>query len=287
MKKLKLVAVLGCALALCLALVGCGGGKDSYVGTWNMQSSETIDESGTSASVYTEDEVNSLRDSGLDIYLTLKDNDIAVFNNLGTLIDGKWTASGGSGSITFDQPSMADPETGEMAETTEATLKLSGSTLIMEMENVSYTFVKSDEEKDPYVDTGIQVADENGMSLIMTESEQMSPVVIADDDTVNLTIDGVGVDSLGDPGYNLQIQNNSTNTINVWVPEPVQMDNKDIRVYTYITLNPGTSTTTFLQLDVDDAGTSDYKELGQITGAIQVDNAETGEVLGTYEFTLN
>ena len=59
-----------------------------------------------------------------------------------------------------------------------------------------------------------------------------------------------------------------------------------MRCYTYITLNPGTSTTTFLQLDVEDAGTSDVNELSDVKGAIQVDNAENGEVIGTYEFTM-
>lgn len=286
MKKLKFAAIIGCAFALCLALVGCGPSKESYVGTWDLKSSAVIDESDVPGTTYTEEEVTSLRDSDLDIYLTLKDNGVAVFNLLGSLTDGKWEANGGNGSIEFDQPGTVDPDTGEMVETTSATLKLSGDTLIMEKDNTAFTFTKG-EDKDPYKDDGIEVADENGMSLIMTESEKLnSPVTIVDNDQVSMVIDGKGVDSIGDPGYNLQIENKTVDTLNFWLPEPVTVGDKEVRCYTYITLNPGASTTTFLQLDVEDAGTSDVNELSDVKGTIQVDNAENGEMVGTYEFTM-
>lgn len=286
MKKLKLVAIIGCAFALCLALAGCGG-SGSYVGTWDLKSAESVAETENPGIEYTEEQVEALRSSDLDIYLTLKDNGVAVFSNLGALTDGKWEASGGSGKITFDQPGTVNEETGEMQETTEATLKLSGDTLIMEMDNTAWTFVKG-EDKDPYGATdGIEVADENGMSLIMTESEKLgSPVTVVDNDQVSLVIDGKGVDAIGDPGYNLQIENKTTDTVNIWLPNPVKVGDKDVRCYTYITLNPGASTTTFLQLDVEDAGTSNVNELSDVTGTIQVDNAENGEVLGSYEFKM-
>lgn len=286
MKKLKLVAIIGCAFALCLALVGCAG-QGSYVGTWDLKSSETINEEEGQGMTYTEDEVVSLRDSGLEIYLTLKDNGVAVLNTLGALTDGKWQTDGGGAKIEFDEPGTVNPDTGEMDTTVTATLKLSGDTLIMEKDNTSYTFVKG-EDKDPYsTDDGIEVADEDGMSLIMTESEKLgSPVTVVDNDQVSLVIDGKGVDSIGDPGYNLQIENKTTDTVNVWLPEPVKVGDKDVRCYTYITLNPGSSTTTFLQLDVEDAGTSNVDELSDVTGKIQVDNAENGDVIGTYEFTM-
>ena len=287
MKKLKLVAIVGCALALCLALVGCGPSKESYVGTWDLKSSAVIDEASAPGTTYTEEEMTSLRDADLDIYLTLKDNGVAVFNMLGALTDGKWQANGGSGSIEFDQPGTVDPETGEMVETSTATLKLSGDTLIMEKDNTAFTFTKG-EDKDPYqVSDGIEVADENGMSLIMTESEKLgSPVTVVDNDQISMVIDGKGVDSIGDPGYNLQIENKTVDTVNIWLPDPVKVGDKDVRCYTYITLNPGASTTTFLQLDVEDTGTSDVNELSDVKGTIQVDNAENGEVIGTYEFTM-
>lgn len=286
MKKFKVIAALCAAFVLCLALVGCGPNKDSYVGTWDLVSSGTVNEEEVPGLVYTEEDMESLRGTGLDIYLTMKDNGIAVLNILGSLTDGKWNANGGSGTIDFDQPGYVDPQSGETSDVNQAKISLSGDTLTMEKDNTKFTFKKG-EYKDPYeAADAVDVADENGMSLIMTESEKMNPVTVVDNDSVSIVIDGRGVDSIGDPGYNVQFENKTTDTLNFWLPDPVKVGDTEVRCYTYITLSPGSSTTNFLQLDVEDVGHSEYKDLTDVSGSIQVVNAENGEVVGTYEFTV-
>lgn len=285
MKKLKIVAVACCAFALCLVLAGCGASKDSYIGTWDLQYSETIDEEGMPAQIYSEDDVASFAQANLSIYLNLEESDVAILDILGALTNGTWQMDGSNATITFDEPAVVNPETGEATENAVSKLSLSGDTLTMEKDNTRFVFKKG-EDKDPYhSEDAVPVADENGMSIIMSDGEPMAnPVTIADDDVVFMEIDGIGVDNVGDPGYNLQVQNKTTDTINVWLPNPATVGETEVAVYMYITLNPGQSTTTFLPFDYEQIGGNTVDYLVDVSGEIQVDNASTGDVLGTYTF---
>lgn len=288
MKKFKIVAVVCCALALCLALVGCGPNKQSYMGTWDLEYCETIDTEEMGGVEYTEEQMTALRESaGLDIYLTLTDNDIALFDVLGAVSNGKWAMEGSNATIEFNEMGMVDPETGEVQPVNKATLSLNGDTLTMDKDNTRYIFKKG-EDKNPYDPSeDIIVANEDGLSIMIDEGEKLAnPVTVVDDDNVSIIIDGIGVDSVGDPGYNVQIVNKTADPINVWIPEVVKVGDKEIRVNIYQSLNPTQSTTTFIQFAYDDLGSSNPEDLQDVYGEFQVDNALTGEIIGTYAFEL-
>lgn len=297
MKKNKIVVAICCALVLCVAalgLAGCGPNKDSFVGTWDLKSCESAESAdGAAGLVYTEEDVQNLRDANQDFYISFFDNGLVILDQLGAITNGKWEVNGSELKMTMDMPGIIDPETGEPMHEVTMTGKLNGDQLDVTSttDNTIYHFVKSDEQKNPYdANDDIVVADENGMSILMNTGEAMSSVTVADDDIVTITLNGVGVDDLGDPGYNMVITNNSTSTINVWIPEQVQVGDVAANAYMYITLYPTNTTTTFMQLDYSDLGlaegNTDYSMLTDVSGTIQVDNATTGETLGSYQFSI-
>lgn len=84
--KLRIVAVLCFVLALCFALVGCGGAdKSRYTGEWHYESSDNVDLDAQSLEL-----ANSL---GLQIKLTLNEDGTGTFIMLSDVQDVKWEAS--------------------------------------------------------------------------------------------------------------------------------------------------------------------------------------------------
>ena len=120
--RIGIIAALCCALALCFALVGCGGGvdKSNYTGDWKLAygSDENLD----SASI---DLMDSL---GLAVTLTLNEDGTGSLNLFGEVMEAKWEASSNSeGKITLDG--------------SEATMKLENSELtIVDSTDASMTF---------------------------------------------------------------------------------------------------------------------------------------------------
>lgn len=299
MKKNKIVVAICCALVLCvgaLGLAGCASGpnKDSFVGTWDLTSCESAENTdGAVGLVYTEEDVQNLRDANQEFYISFFDNGLVLFDQLGAISNGKWELNGSELKMTMDMPGLIDPETNEPMHELTMTGKLNGDQLDVENphDNTIYHFAKADEVKNPYsINDDIVVADENGMSILMETGESMESITVADDDVVTIALNGQGVDQIGDPGFNMVITNNSTSTINVWIPEQVRVGDMSANAYMYITLYPTNTTTTFLQLDYADLGlgegNTDYSMLTDVSGTIQVDNATTGETLGTYTFEI-
>ena len=94
--KLKVIAVICCALVLCFALAGCGGvDKSKYVGEWKYSSGENVElDSGLMK------EAQSL---GLQIELQLNEDGTGKFTMLSVVKDVSWEAkSNTEGTLTVD-----------------------------------------------------------------------------------------------------------------------------------------------------------------------------------------
>ena len=84
--KLRVIAVVCCALALCFALVGCGGvDKSKYSGDWQYSSSDNVDLDSKS--------MDLAKSLGLQIKLTLNEDGTGTFVMLSDTQDVKWEAS--------------------------------------------------------------------------------------------------------------------------------------------------------------------------------------------------
>lgn len=290
MKKIVAAMVACCMLVAVVALAGCNSNtKEKYIGTWDLQYSEVIDEAAAlPGQAYTAEEITGFHESGMELYMNLTDNGVAIIDIMGSLTTGKWEISGNGAKATFQETTITDPDTGEVSDTNEAELSFDKDTLKMVKDNTTFYFAKG-EDKDPYeMDDGMELVDDEGLSILIAEqgSKLSSPVTVADDDTVKIVFDGVGVDTIGDPGYNVQLENKSADMINIWLPDTVKVGEKDVHAYLYITLNPGQKTVTFLQLDTEEIESKSTEALVDVKGTFQVDNASSGETINTYDFEM-
>ena len=120
-KKIGIIATVCFALALCFALVGCGGvDKSNYTGDWKLAygSDENLDA----------DSIQLMDSLGLSVTLTLKDDGSGSMNLFGENKDVKWEASSNTeGKITLDG--------------SEAKMQLANNELsIVDSTNASMTF---------------------------------------------------------------------------------------------------------------------------------------------------
>ena len=100
-------------LALCLALVGCGGGggetpadpSANFVGTWEI-SGMTQD-----GETYGEEEIEMMREYGLMIYLEFYEDGTFSLELFGEANEGTWEATSASEVVTSSE-TLASAETG-------------------------------------------------------------------------------------------------------------------------------------------------------------------------------
>ena len=124
-KKIGIIAALVCAFVLCFALVGCGGGavdKTKFTVDWML-------ESGSDENLDAES-IALMKSLGLEVTLTLKDDDTGTLNLFGEEMAVKWEAT----SNTEGKISMQD--------TGDAKLKIDGEKLVMSDDKTSMTFAK-------------------------------------------------------------------------------------------------------------------------------------------------
>lgn len=121
-RKVGIIAALCCALVLCFALVGCGGGvdKSKYTGDWKLAygSDENLDA----------DSIELMNSLGLSVTLTLNEDGTGSMDLFGEKMDAKWEASSNTeGKITLKD--------------SEAKMKLENDQLtIVDSTNASMTF---------------------------------------------------------------------------------------------------------------------------------------------------
>ena len=100
-KKIGIIAAACFALALCFALVGCGGvDKSAYVGSWEL-------ESGSDESLDAES-IELMKSLGLEVTLTLSEDGTGSLDLFGETTDLTWEAKSNSeGTITLNDSTAA------------------------------------------------------------------------------------------------------------------------------------------------------------------------------------
>ena len=111
--KFRVVAIICCALALCFALVGCGGGvdKSKFTGEWKMSSS--------SVDNFDSKSMDLAKSLGLEIKLTLNEDGTGTFVLLSDTQNVTWNASSDTEGKLI------------IAETSEAKITLDDSSLTL------------------------------------------------------------------------------------------------------------------------------------------------------------
>lgn len=93
MKKSKIIAAVVCALALCVALVGCSSGNSGDGGNdaaANFQGDWILSGGVSDGEELDAEAIDAMQQMGLYVYLQLKEDGSAVMSLFGTDMDGSW-----------------------------------------------------------------------------------------------------------------------------------------------------------------------------------------------------
>jgi hypothetical protein len=249
-KYLSLVCCAICAIATCVALVACGGGKAAkgakMVGYWELASGKA------DGIELTEDDIKMMNDWGMKVVLYLGE-------------DGKATLELADDKLTF------------AAEETSLVFKKGDDSLADQ--------IKTDRESEKITDMGDPDDGDDGTTS-STEAATVPidpPVTIADDEIVTIVATDRAADEWGQVGIMLTITNNSDKKIAMSIPNDscavngVMSDN-----WFYTAVLPGTSATKLCAFE----GIDSVDELVNIQCQLDVYDDETYEDIASYPINI-
>lgn len=262
--KLKVLGVVAFALALCFALVGCGGGdkadpKKAVIGTWEL--SELTGSS--------EDDLASMKAFGLTVEATFAEDGTFKLGMFGETMDGTWDAkSADKVSLTIEGDSV------------DATIK--DGVLSIEVDGEGMKFKKtSDEVKDlgsSETAGGSSATDDQAIEAIDKE--------IYSDDNISVMVVDKKQDWFDDCGYTLVITNKSADTAidvsdsyGTWT-----VNGKMVSPYFYETIQPNAYVETFMTFTDDSIKSID--DLVSVQGSFEVTNSKTYDEIVTFQVTM-
>ena len=127
--KAKILAVAVCAMALCVALVGCAGGGNNGDAAANFQGDWMLSGGQQDGQELDAEAIKAMEDMGLYVYIQLNEGGQAVISLFGTNTDGTWEAKDATTvALTFE------------GDTADA--KLEGDELVLSVDGSSLKFKK-------------------------------------------------------------------------------------------------------------------------------------------------
>lgn len=280
MKRMTVPALLAAAV-LAFALVGCGQqaqnmSEDTLKGVWALDSGS---------------------DLGFDAYISFEDEQVVEMILADSWLDGTYSVSGASGSITFN--SMYEEEESEEGSSSSASaersakLTYSNNKLTVGADNGSkLVFVKDDSEEAKsmfsfdFTDMDQMGAEDDDTQYVDEVIEDIAPVTIADDDKFTITVTGKGTDFTGDPCYRVSMTNKTDKAVYV-VPEDVfKVGGKDIEAGLGDELEAGATIDTEIYFAQDELG-GGVELLAGVDGVIQVLDDETDDEVAKYTFHMD
>ena len=101
--KAKILAVAVCAMALCVALVGCAGGGKNGDAAANFQGDWMLSGGQQDGQELDAESIKAMEDMGLYVYIQLNEGGQAVISLFGTNTDGTWEAKDATTvALTFE-----------------------------------------------------------------------------------------------------------------------------------------------------------------------------------------
>lgn len=279
MKRMTLPALLAAAV-LAFSLAACSSAQnmsqDTLKGVWSLDKSSSV---------------------GFDAYISFEDDDIVEMILADSWLDGTWSVSGSSGSITFEDDYFVEDEEGSSSSSSanaEKTVKLSYSNnkLTFGSDNGSkLVFVKDDSEEAKAMfsyDMGDLLGEDGGAEELQYVEEvidDIAPVTIADDDQFTITVNGKGTDYTGDPCFRMSLTNKTDKTVFI-VPEDVfKVGGAEVEAGFGDELKPGETIETEMYFATDELG-GGLEKLTTVDGVLEVIDDETDEDIVTYPFHM-
>lgn len=285
MKRLWTTFVAVCAL--CLALVGCGGGgsakadhKADFIGSWEIVKMVSDGEDTSS------EDIDAMKAFGLNVYLDLNEDGSFTLDVFGSPMTGTWEATGANkGSITMQGST--------------APMTISDGLLTFEQSGSSMTFKKIDpSEKVANVAntgsdaTGTDTVDTTttvpqyfgGDDLSDLDNASELSVAVVDDETCTIKITAKGVYD-GDPGIFFEITNKTDEDILVIGGDDWTIEGATHEAILYELLRGGETLGSIAWFDAEEIG-ADPAVVHDVTGTIYVATGDGEELINMYEFSF-
>ena len=272
--KRKMLLLVGCVCALCLALTGCGGGADAasnFVGSWKLSAVESSTEPAS------EEDVAFLEEMGMSCSITLNEDKTASLDLFGDVLNGTWEAKDATNATI-----TAEGESLEMM--------LADGKLSLDLEGDKMVFVKGKPSPQASDDASSDSKDSNKEGSSATESKPSNATgavsmntTLVDDDVCTIVVVDKDVDWADDLGYNLMITNNTDKAIYVstdW--GTFSVGNKMVDPILGETIQPGKHVEAFMYFDGEEIN-GGIEALVDVEGVITVDDDATYDNLASYK----
>ncbi len=299
----KSIGALAGALVLGVSLVACGGGastpdlaglRDELVGTWELASADSADET------WDEGVVEDMADAGMLVTLDLDEDGNLIYNEVGNQQDGSWSVKD-DGSLSFE---IGGATVDVPYEDDQLTLKSGDMTMVFEKESDEPNMDRQPEDNAGALDEGLTEdvvddapddlgddVDTDDFAYVFTDdmiymqemiylgAEQTASldVTIADDETLLFQVTGLATDFEGDTGYLVHIENR-TDTDLVISNQTTELDGSDVYDYATLlcTVRAGESADGFFYFDSDYCTVSEGSSLNAIFAAQDISQTPVG-----------
>lgn len=300
----KSLGALAGALVLGVSLVACGGGasstpdlaglRDELVGTWELASADSADET------WDEGVVEDMADAGMLVTLDLDEDGNLIYNEVGNQQDGSWSVKD-DGSLSFE---IGGATVDVPYEDDQLTLKSGDMTMVFEKESDEPNMDRQPEDNAGALDEGLTEdvvddapddlgddVDTDDFAYVFTDdmiymqemiylgAEQTASldVTVADDETLLFQVTGLATDFEGDTGYLVHIENR-TDTDLVISNQTTELDGSDVYDYATLlcTVRAGESADGFFYFDSDYCTVSEGSSLNAIFAAQDINQTPVG-----------
>lgn len=299
----KSFGALAGALVLGVSLVACGGGastpdlaglRDELVGTWELASADSADET------WDEGVVDDMADAGMLVTLDLDEDGNLIYNEVGNQQDGSWSVKD-DGGLTFE---IGGATVDVPYEDDQLTLKSGDMTMVFEKESDEPNMDRQPEDNAGALDEGLTEdivddapddlgddVDTDDFAYVFTDdmiymqemiylgAEQTAPldVTVADDETLLFQVTGLATDFEGDTGYLVHIENR-TDTDLVISNQTTELDGSDVYDYATLlcTVRAGESADGFFYFDSDYCTVSESSSLNVLFAAQDINQTPVG-----------
>ena len=300
----RVLGALALALLLCLGTAACGK-KESQQGEAQPQNPSqaqaqeeqpsapaSVDLTGyyqvrsirTPNETISEQDMEAMREWGMDILLALKEGGKGEYNHYGEVLEATWaTDDSGTTTVEIDGVLYEATVDGDVL-TLEGADKGAITFALVDEQAYEDALAAMEQSSESLADS----IDEFGDSGEYDESLVIAPVTIgqtvADDSLVTITIESKSQNGWGDPGFEITFTNNSDQEVFI-APQygtfTVNGNAIDPQIFDFAA--SGETISTFMWFEHTDLG-GGLDAMSDVHGTLEIQDAETFEVIATYEF---
>ena len=267
-RKLLVCALVACAMTLCLALTGCGGGgatndkdaKEAFIGSWKLAGMVSDGEEATA------EDIAMLDAFGMSVGLNVNEDGTCALIMFGEPLDGTWEAkSATEAKFTIDGSPI--------------TATITDGKLQMTDDGYAMTFERG-EVKANSNDGDSKAASTTDKSTVAVDK------VLVDDENCTITVLNKKQDWLDDCGYTFKVENKTADKTVLFMAEygTFSVDGQMVDFTLTETVKPGMFAETFGYFD--STKVTDIDTMKNVAGTISLMDNDTYDAIASYPIEI-